>query len=65
MLLVPPGPPTDLQVTFRNASSILIKWNPPMITNGQITSYRVSLNNSIVSRFVVERVFPDYLIFVR
>jgi len=36
-----PEAPTDLNRTARNESCLSLQWNAPVVSNGQITSYKV------------------------
>ena len=36
-----PGPPGDLQVVPTSATSLLVRWNPPELSNGPVLHYNL------------------------
>ena len=38
-----PGPPRELNRTLRNESCISVMWKPPLLVNGFLTGFNVSI----------------------
>ena len=45
-MIIVPGPPSSLRIGNKTETELEIEWNKPMVPNGRIINYIVSVNNN-------------------